>query len=64
MVKLESGLRLEAVKTEENRKGILSFFTEANKMQTYLQAEKVHVTSSQFKGLLIFSFPTKISRAI
>ena len=44
MVKLESELRLEAVKTEENGKGIFSFFIEANKMQTYLQAEKVPST--------------------
>ena len=42
--KLESELRLEAVKIG---KGIFSFFIEANKMQTYLQAEKVHLPSGQ-----------------
>ena len=28
-------------------------------MQTYLQAEKVHLPSGQFKGPLIFSVSTK-----
>ena len=42
--KLESELGLEAVKIG---KGIFSFFIEANKMQTYLQAEKVHLPSAQ-----------------
>jgi hypothetical protein len=35
--------------------------SEANKMQTYLQAEKVHLPSGELKGLLMFLFSTKIT---
>ena len=59
-LELEHRLRLEAVKTEKSE-GVFPFCIEANKMQAYLQAEKVHLPSGELKGLLMLSFSTKIT---